>query len=118
MQVENIPAGKQYFALRSFDAASNRSGVGNMAEVDVRWETAYGFGPRATPTACGDRIYALGAMGDLWCLESTRLRRRRWVPVQLRRPEGQHEMSQPLTTMAMIPTGRPTRGGGRFRRER
>ena len=82
------------------------------------YETAYGFGPRATPTVCGDRVYALGAMGDLWCLESTRLRRRRRVPVQLRRPEGQHEMSQPLATMAMIPTGRPTRGGGRFRRER
>jgi hypothetical protein len=36
IQVENIPAGKHYFAVRSFDAASNRSGVGNMAEVDVR----------------------------------------------------------------------------------
>jgi outer membrane protein assembly factor BamB len=35
------------------------------------YETAYGFGPRATPTVCGDRVYALGAMGDLWCLEST-----------------------------------------------
>ena len=31
------------------------------------YETAYGSGPRATPTVCGDRVYALGAMGDL-CL--------------------------------------------------
>jgi hypothetical protein len=36
MQVETIPAGKHYFAVRSFDAASNRSGVGSVAEVDVR----------------------------------------------------------------------------------
>jgi len=31
---------------------------------------AYGSGPRATPTVCGDRVYVLGAMGDLFCLES------------------------------------------------
>jgi outer membrane protein assembly factor BamB len=34
------------------------------------YETAYGSGPRATPTVCGDRIYTLGAMGDLFCLDS------------------------------------------------
>jgi len=34
------------------------------------YETAYGFGPRATPTVCGDRGYALGAMGDMLCLDS------------------------------------------------
>ncbi|NUQ61654.1 MAG: PQQ-like beta-propeller repeat protein [Pirellulales bacterium] len=34
------------------------------------YETAYGSGPRATPTVCGDRVYTLGAMGDLWCLDS------------------------------------------------
>jgi outer membrane protein assembly factor BamB len=31
---------------------------------------AYGSGPRATPTVCGDRVYTLGAMGDLFCLDS------------------------------------------------
>jgi outer membrane protein assembly factor BamB len=34
------------------------------------YEAAYGSGPRATPTVCGERVYALGAMGDLLCLDS------------------------------------------------
>ena len=33
------------------------------------YETAYGSGPRATPTVRGDRVYTLGTMGDLLCLE-------------------------------------------------
>lgn len=32
---------------------------------------SYGSGPRATPTVCGQRVYTLGAMGDLVCLDST-----------------------------------------------
>jgi outer membrane protein assembly factor BamB len=35
-----------------------------------QYETAYGSGPRATPTVCGDRVYVLGAMGDLVCLDT------------------------------------------------
>lgn len=31
---------------------------------------AYGSGPRATPTVHGDAVYALGAMGDLFALET------------------------------------------------
>ncbi len=34
------------------------------------YETAYGSGPRAVPTVCDDRVYTLGAMGDLLCLDA------------------------------------------------
>lgn len=34
-----------------------------------RFENNWGDGPRATPTIVGDRLYALGAQGDLVCLE-------------------------------------------------
>ncbi|MGQ9662466.1 MAG: hypothetical protein ACUVWX_09050 [Kiritimatiellia bacterium] len=33
--VDGLPSGKLYFALRSFDAASNRSAMSNLAEVQV-----------------------------------------------------------------------------------
>jgi outer membrane protein assembly factor BamB len=33
------------------------------------YTVAYGSGPRATPTVCGDKVYTLGAMGDLACLD-------------------------------------------------
>ena len=34
------------------------------------YTVAYGSGPRATPTVCGDKVYTLGAMGDLLCLHT------------------------------------------------
>ena len=34
------------------------------------YSIAYGSGPRATPTVHGDKVYTLGAMGELLCLES------------------------------------------------
>lgn len=41
-------------------------------EDNTRYETAMGgIGPRATPTATGDRLYCLGATGILNCLEPT-----------------------------------------------
>ena len=35
-----------------------------------KYSAAYGSGPRATPTVQGDRVYTLGTMGDLCCLEA------------------------------------------------
>jgi outer membrane protein assembly factor BamB len=34
-----------------------------------KYTVAYGIGPRVTPTVYGDKVYILGAMGDLYCLE-------------------------------------------------
>jgi outer membrane protein assembly factor BamB len=34
------------------------------------YSIAYGSGPRATPTIQGDRVYTLGAMGDLCCFDA------------------------------------------------
>jgi hypothetical protein len=36
MTVEGAAPGKRFFAVRSFDAASNRSGMSNVVEVEVR----------------------------------------------------------------------------------
>ena len=36
MVVEGVRSGERYFAIRSFDAASNRSAASNMIEVEVR----------------------------------------------------------------------------------
>ena len=33
------------------------------------YSIAYGSGPRATPTVYGDKVYTLGAMGNLLCLD-------------------------------------------------
>jgi outer membrane protein assembly factor BamB len=39
-------------------------------EYPCIYEIGYPGGPRATPTVAGDKVYALGAMGDLFCLEA------------------------------------------------
>ena len=38
-------------------------------EYDCPYEVSYPAGPRCTPTVDGDRVYVLGAMGDLFCLK-------------------------------------------------
>jgi outer membrane protein assembly factor BamB len=39
-------------------------------EYPCEYTINYGSGPRCTPTVDGDRVYALGAMSDLTCLEA------------------------------------------------
>ncbi len=34
------------------------------------YRVSFGGGPRCTPTVDGDRVYALGAEGNLWCLDA------------------------------------------------
>ena len=39
-------------------------------EYDCTYEVAYPAGPRTTPLIDGDHVYALGTMGDLYCLDT------------------------------------------------
>ena len=39
-------------------------------EYHAPYSISYPLGPRATPTVDGDRVYVLGAVGHLWCLDA------------------------------------------------
>jgi outer membrane protein assembly factor BamB len=41
-----------------------------LHEYDCPYEISYPAGPRCTPTVAGDKVYFLGAMGDLYCLDA------------------------------------------------
>jgi outer membrane protein assembly factor BamB len=41
-------------------------------EYDCTYEISYPAGPRTTPVVAGGKVYTLGAMGDLLCLDSER----------------------------------------------
>jgi outer membrane protein assembly factor BamB len=38
-------------------------------EYDVNYTIGYAYGPRTTPSIDEDKVYAIGAMGHLWCLD-------------------------------------------------
>lgn len=40
-------------------------------EYDCTYQMIYPLGPRCTPSVDGDRVYCLGAMGHLFCLETS-----------------------------------------------
>jgi outer membrane protein assembly factor BamB len=60
--------GREFFA--SFDAATGEP----LWKIDVHEDFAEGRspGPRSTPAADGDRVYALGASGDLLCVTAAK----------------------------------------------
>jgi outer membrane protein assembly factor BamB len=41
-------------------------------EYDVTYEISYPAGPRTTPVVAGGKVYTLGVMGDLLCLDAAR----------------------------------------------
>ncbi len=53
-----------------FDAADGREIWKHQYKCP--YSISYPLGPRATPTVDGNRVYALGAMGDLFCLDAAK----------------------------------------------
>ena len=60
---------RQQEVVAAYDLATGRELWTHVWDADFR-ESMGGPGPRATPTWHAGRIYALGATGQLWCLEA------------------------------------------------
>lgn len=69
MPVEEGTAGDEVERLHCFSAAEGRPLWVHQNPV-VYGDLDYGSGPRAAPTVFDGRVYTLGAMGHLWCLEA------------------------------------------------
>jgi len=54
--------------VRCLDAATGKELWAH--ETDVTYSIQYPSGPRCTPAVSGGKVYALGAMGDLFCLDA------------------------------------------------
>src|SRR5262249_38076341 len=73
------PAGKPARATRDGIPGNERVLCFNAADGKLLWKyeydcpyrVSYPTGPRTTPLVHEDRVYALGTMGDLLCLERT-----------------------------------------------
>lgn len=75
-----VAAGRVYLADRvadqnlervlCFDASTGKELWRH--EYEARYTISYPLGPRATPTVDGERVYTLGAVGHLLCLDATR----------------------------------------------
>src|SRR5262249_43326556 len=63
-----IPAAAGNERILCLDANSG-SNIWEYA-YDCPYRIGYPAGPRATPLVSGGRVFALGAMGDLYCLNS------------------------------------------------
>ncbi len=61
--------------LAAYYAQNHPRGDGELSQEELRgyyggYRNGQGDGPRGTPTVDGDRVYALGGMGDLSCLDA------------------------------------------------
>jgi outer membrane protein assembly factor BamB len=70
--VKNGPAAKVKLTgterLHCLEAATGKSLW--VDRYDCKYDLSYPSGPRCTPTVDGDRVYTVGAMGDLRCLNA------------------------------------------------
>ncbi|MEM8865758.1 MAG: PQQ-binding-like beta-propeller repeat protein, partial [Planctomycetota bacterium] len=68
-EIANLPSRRDELTgaerLTCFDAATGK--VLWRKQYDRDYAVSYGGGPRCTPTVDGDRVYTLGAEGDLTC---------------------------------------------------